>query len=135
MSHELSVCADDPFGYRDDLSDARSDPDLGVAGPVGDLAAYRLALALGRCRLYGIDPGSDLGAPLTVELAAAAARELVRQVADWTAEAERLGERWDSASDPAEADEFCARLLGARMDAWAAGGSIDEAFHVWEAHS
>jgi hypothetical protein len=130
MTDDLSSCTDDPFGYRDDLNDAWTDPGLGGPSRAGDLAAYRLALAQGRCRLCGIEPGSGQGGPLAPELANAAARELTRQVGEWAAEAERLSERWNCASEPAEADEWCARLLGARMDAWAAGVSIDDAFRV-----
>jgi hypothetical protein len=119
---------DDPFGCRDDLRDALADPDLNTSGEAAEGAAYRVARALGRCRLYGIAPGDDLDGVMPPPLAEAAASELTRRLASWADEAGRLGDRWDAAVDPAEADNLCAGLLGARMDAWAVGVALDEAY-------
>jgi hypothetical protein len=128
MKSDLSMFADDPFGYRDDLRDALSDPELSEPAPAGDRAAYRVARALGRCRLFGVAPGDDLDGVLPAPLAAAAAAELTRLLTTWADEARRLGERWDAAIDPSEADNLCAGLLGARMSAWAVGVALEEAY-------
>src|SRR5205823_4757424 len=61
-------------------------------------------------------------------MAAAAASELTRLLAAWSEEAGRLGERWDAADDPAEADNLCAGLLGLRMSAWAVSVALEEAY-------
>ncbi len=129
MTHDTSDIPDDPLGCRDDLRDALADPDVRASGPAGERAAYHLAVALGRCQLFGVPPGDDLDGVLPSPLAVAAATELARLLDGWAAEAQRLGERWDAARDPAEADDLCAGLLGARMDAWAASLVLDEAYH------
>jgi hypothetical protein len=129
MTDDPFEIPDDPLGCRDDLRDAVADPDVRTAGPGGERTAYRLAVAMGRCRLFGVAPGDDLDGILPASLAVAAATELARCLDGWTAEADRLGERWDAARDPAEADDLCAGLLGNRMDAWAASLALDEAYH------
>jgi hypothetical protein len=124
---------DDPFGCTADLRDAATDPDLdrveadGQAGPDGARAAYRLALTLGRCRLFGVAPGEELDGVLPPHLGLAAANELARILRGRAGDAAQLGERWDRAVDPAEADNLCAGLLGTRMEAWAVGIALDEA--------
>jgi len=128
MNDELLPFADDPYGYRDDLRDALTDPDLKALGPDGERAAYRVALALGRCRLFGVAPGDDLNGVMPAPMATAAASDLTRLLLAWAAKAGRLGELWDATDDPAEADNLCAGLLGARMSAWAVGFALDEAY-------
>lgn len=124
---------DDPRGCREDLRDALTDPDLAKVGgdgqtaPDGARAAYRLALSLGRCRLFGVEPGDELDGILPVYLALAAVAELTRLLQGRAEYAASLAERWDRAVDPAEADNWCAGLLGIRMEAWAAGIALDEA--------
>ncbi len=124
---------DDPFGCTEDLRDALTDPDLekvgndGQTGPDGARAAYRLALTLGRCRLFGVDPGEEFDGVLPSRLALAAASELTRLLLSQSDEAANLGERWDRAVDPSEADNLCAGLLSTRMEAWAVGLALDEA--------
>jgi hypothetical protein len=128
---EAFVFFDDPLGCRDDLQEALLDPDLakvqpsGEAGKEGARAAYRAALCLGRCRLYGVAPG-DLGDVLPTAVAVAATNHLADLLADWTEEANHLGERWDRANDPAEAGELCAGLLDLRTEAWAVGLVVHE---------
>jgi hypothetical protein len=129
MTHDTFDIPDDPLGCRDDLRDALADPDVRASGSDGQRAAYRLAVALGRCRLFDVAPGDDLDGVPPPPLAVAAATELARLLEIWATEAERMDERWDAARDPAEADELCAGLLGARMDAWAACLVLDEAYH------
>jgi hypothetical protein len=124
---------DDPRGCREDLRDALADPDLGKVGadgqadPDGARAAYRLALSLGYCRLFGVEPGDELDGVLPLPLALAAVAELTRLLQDRSAQAATLAERWDRTVDPAEADDLCAGLLNLRMEAWAAGITLDEA--------
>lgn len=125
MTPELFVPDNDPFGYLDDLRDALADRDLFAGGATRDFAAYQLALARGRCLLYGITAEGDLMRPLAPEHAAGAAGELCRELATWIDEAAHLGERWEGAVDPAEGDEYCARLLQFRMDLWAAEVALD----------
>jgi hypothetical protein len=112
----------DRFGAAEELRAALAQPDLS-----GAQAAYRLAVALGRCRLFGVEPGADLDGTLPAELALPAAATLAGQLEVLTEEARQLGPRWDCAVDPIEADGLCVDLLDARMEAWAALSAIDEA--------
>src|SRR5258708_6806786 len=111
MTDELFLLKYDPFGYRDDLHEAWGDEDLRAGGALAVAASYRLVLAQGRCLLYGTSAETDLLQPLSLEVAAAAADELIRRLDEWTKEAEHLGERWDEAIDPGEANELCSRPL------------------------
>ncbi len=91
-------------------------------------AAYQVAVALGFCRLFGVDPG-DLDGVLPPGMAVAAARQLSSLLDHWTNEdVPTLPQRWEDAAHPAEAEEMCLELLEARMEAWAAYIAIDEAF-------
>lgn len=116
--------------YRGDWLDAAADPDRNATGSAGEEAAYRLALARGRCRLFGVE--ADLGAPLTVVEATAALRESVRWLTLELKTAKELGPRWDNCVDPVEAEELVAGLLEQRMDAWAVGLAINEVFYAEE---
>ncbi len=133
MVENNDIFLTDPLGYRDDLRDALTDPDLDKVGTDGGAeldaarAAYRLAVALGHCRLFGVDAGEERDGVLPPHLALAAASELARVLRTWAELAADLGTRWDTAVDPAEADNLCAGLLGARMEAWATGLALDEA--------
>jgi hypothetical protein len=88
---------------------------------------YQLAVALGRCRLFGVEPGEGLLTTLPPHLALAAAAELTRLLGGWADLADRLEEAWLAAVDPAEADNLCGGLLAVRMNVWAADTAIDEA--------
>jgi hypothetical protein len=128
MTDELFLQNYDPFGYRDDLRDAWGDEDLHAAGAVAALAAYRLALAQGRCLLYGIETEAELLRPLSPDVVAVAADEMARRLDDWTGEVGHLSERWDEAIDPGEANELCSRPLKFRMDVWAASTAVDRSY-------
>ena len=95
----------------------------------GARAAYRLALALGNCRLFGVSIDEELNEPCR-PISLAASRELTRLLKVFSAEAEQLGRRWDAAVDPAEADNWCSSLLDMRMDAWAAGIALAESYQA-----
>jgi hypothetical protein len=111
---------DDPFDCQGALRSAWSDRDLGAGGLAGERAAYRLVVALGRSGLFGVAAGEDGGRRLPADAAAQAAMELLRLLEVWTNEARHLVESWESAVDPAEADDLCAGLLAAHVDARAA---------------
>jgi hypothetical protein len=125
-SHTIGV-PDDPLGCREGFHDALSDPDLTALGPAGERAAFRLAVAYGRCRLFGMVPGDPASCPLTTETANRAAAELARLLPLWITEARQVDESWETARDPAEADDLCAGILGAHIDARAALLAIEEA--------
>ena len=122
MANTMNDLAPDTFGYREDYLDA-----LGRVGPDGTaLAAWRLALAWGRCLLYGV-PVGDAGGPLAPRIATLAIDELEARSAAMTREADRLEADWGEAVDPSEGDDYCARLLNFRMDLWAVALAVDEA--------
>src|SRR5438067_379448 len=127
MPHIPTEFLDDPLGYGDDLQDALADADLTATGPPGEKAAYRVALAFGRCRTHGIDPGEAIETVLPLERALAAARERERLLPLWTRESENLAECWQNVVDQSEADELCAGSLRLRADAWATGVALNEA--------
>ena len=115
----------DHRGLRADLADARALSGLDGPGTEAPAAAYRLAVALGRCRLAGVAV-DDLCGPLPAAVAAAAADELCVRLAGWTDDARRLSERWDQAADLPAAEALSLSLLAARLEAWAAWVAIDE---------
>lgn len=122
----------DPMGWQHELQLALEDPALaafespGAPGPEAAAAAYRLALCLGYCRLLGVDLPDDVDGTLPAPEAMAAAEELIRHLAVWVEDTQQLPPRWDTAA-PGVEDDYCADLLEARMDAWAAYLAISEA--------
>lgn len=125
---------DDPAGCRDGLHAVLTLPELAEfdqPGPIsarGRHAAYELAAALGRCRLFGVAPGDDLDGTLTTPLALAAARVLRDLLESGITDARELGERWDAAAEAHAAEDLCLNLLESRMECWAAYLAIDEAY-------
>src|SRR5262249_34712833 len=115
-----------PAGCVDALRAALVQEELaefGRAGPVTERAreaACDLAVAVGRCRLFGSEPGEDLDGTLPAPVALAAAVALAERLRGWAEEASTLGRRWDENDDPIEAEDLCLDLLEMRMDAWAA---------------
>src|SRR5260370_28380844 len=93
--------ADDPLAWRMELPEALGQPALarfdgdGTVDPtLADRAAYRLAVALGQCRLFGVDlKGEDGSLRPTVGLAAA--RQWGEYLNGWIADARQLGQRWE----------------------------------------
>jgi hypothetical protein len=115
------------------LAEALSSPELAAleapegGGQATEAAAYAVAEALGRCRLFGVEPGDDLDGSLGVALATAAARGLTRFLRQWTQDAKSLGERFDRAEGPEE-EELCLGPVERRLEAWAAFVALEEAY-------
>jgi hypothetical protein len=129
-----SPSSSDPLGIVEELRCALSQPELAEANDLGlrssvpaRQAAFELARALGRCRLFGVDAG-DLDGSLPAQVALAAASEFVEWLATAIADAERLPRDWEACDEPFEADDLSLDLLITRMDAWAAFLTIDEAY-------
>ncbi len=122
----------DPMSWQHELQLALEDPVLSVfqtgqtPGPEARAAAYRVALCLGYCRLLRVDLPEQLDGMLPASEAMAAAEELIQNIQVWKAEARQLPARWDEADAGVE-DQYCADLLAARTDAWAAYVAISEA--------
>ncbi len=123
----------DPPRWRIEVQEALSQPalaafDAGAAeGPDARRAAYRLAVALGHCRLFGIDLGAEDGT-LSAAVALAAAEQLIAYLGEWEEDARRLPSRWERAAELVESADCVLDLLVARMEAWAAFLAIDEGY-------
>lgn len=124
--------AADPTGRIADLRAALADPRLAtltVGRPASEdatAAAYRVAVALGYCRLFGLNAG-DLDGTLPVAVVEAAADYICRQMPDWVTTAAHLGDEWDAALDPHVADRLVDDRLAERTDLWAAQTAVWEA--------
>jgi hypothetical protein len=97
--------------------------------------AYRALVALGECRVFGFTTGeADLETTASVlvlpaDLAIAAASELERRLARWTADAEDLRDRLLTAGGVA-AEDLRLGLLESRMEAWAAYLTLDSSYNT-----
>lgn len=111
--------------------EAFDDPAGGAQpGAEAQAAAYDLAVALGNCRLFGVEPGEDLDGTLPPDIALAAAREAERVAA---AEAERaggLGPAFDGAEAGEEQEDLACGALEGRMELWAAAVAVDESYEA-----
>ncbi len=122
----------DPYQCLPRLARARIEADYTVreAGdhPRGLMpadSAYRLALALGRCRLFGVEMKESDDFTLTRAAAAAAASVLYRALRRATRGVEELGQHLRRAGAYGRRD-LAVELLEFRTDAWAAFLAIDE---------
>lgn len=124
----------DPLGWLEELQEALDDPALEAFSqqaplpPEGRRAAYRLAVAIGHCRLFGLEPPEDQDGTLPAAEAIVAAEQLCEFLAAWTEDARQLGARWDE-EEPEVGEALCAEALEGRMEAWAAFVAIDEAYY------
>lgn len=123
----------DPFGCRAALVEALAQPELDLmaesdSAEVEDVrvAAFQVALALGRCRLFGVDAGEDDGF-LPIQWAYSALDHLDALLREWCDDARQLASRWNEAETFKEADELCVELVEARMEAWAVCVAVDDA--------
>ena len=107
----------DPLGWLEELRDALDDSAMEAFSPEDALtqearrAAYRLAVAMGHCRLFGIKPPEDQDGTLPAAEAMAASEQLREFVAAWTEDARRLGTRWDE-EEPEVGEALCAGVGG-----------------------
>jgi hypothetical protein len=119
----------DPAGCLRDLRAALARPELQEfdhpepPGEAARAASYRLAVAVGRCRLFS-PPGVAIE-PLRPRVALAAAEVLQRYLTDWTEDVRNLPRDWKQA-DPVEASDLCLGPLRARMRGWAVWLAIAE---------
>jgi hypothetical protein len=90
-------------------------------------AAYSLAVALGYCRLHGLDLGED-GGVLPFEVAQAAMTRAIAGLENLVEIAGELPARAAGAADSIEIETLCLNLLRRRLEMWAAFVAIDEAY-------
>jgi hypothetical protein len=126
--------ADDPLGCRAAVERALAQPELapfsagGAAEDAAGLqAAYRVAVALGECRLFGVSLPDDLGGVMPTSLGLAAARQLQSYLDQWVEQARALEQRW-AERDPVAGEDLCLEVVETRMEAWAAFVAVDEAY-------
>lgn len=122
----------DPLGWIDQLREALADlEEFGAPGgqvsPEGRRAAYHVAVALGQCRVFGVQVPEDIDGTLPVADAAAAAEEAAEWVAHWTEHAGTLAGRWCHA-EPEEAEALCADILEMRMDGHCVMEAVSECY-------
>lgn len=118
------------LGYLYELIEALHSPELEqfdtTPTPAADEAAAKLAIALGYCRIFGIDAGEYDGT-LPVPEALGAIRGLRERIKLLKEDIKTLPERWDSAADSIEAQSYCADILEERMNYYAAQVVLGEA--------
>lgn len=123
-----------PCGWRNALRRALADPALArfdddptVAQAEADWAAYTVAVALGRCRLFGAHLGEDDGS-LGPAMGRAAARKWDAFLKEWTQAANEIPRHFHEADGAMELLDVALDPLVRRMDSWAAFVAIDEAY-------
>lgn len=89
--------------------------------------AYRLALALGRCIVYGVKLPEDIDGVLPYQVAIAAAKGGTALAVRMAEKARQLTLSWDDAS-PAAAEDLCAGMLETRHDLWCAMQAVYESY-------
>lgn len=89
--------------------------------------AYRLALALGRCIVYGVKLPEDVDGVLPYQVAIAAAKGGAALAVRMAEKARQLTSSWDDAS-PAAAEDLCASMLETRHDLWCAMQAVYESY-------
>jgi hypothetical protein len=134
------VSRDDPLGCRSELVWALSRPDLAWIGQsTGDVddtasadqqrhgrqAAYNVAVALGRCRLFGVDP-VEVDGNLPEDIALAATQRATELLEIERSELETLDERWTAASSEFERNDLAASPLETLLENWAIQVALDE---------
>src|SRR5262249_12741730 len=134
---------DQPSDWRQALLRALSDPalaafegDESVRPEEADWAAFAVAVALGQCRLFGVElEGGDGSLP--PPMGVAAARKWRAFLEEWTAAAGDIPRRWQNAGGTMELFDVVLDPLEQRMESWAAQAAIDEAYEeavesAWE---
>jgi len=96
-------------------------------------AAYGVAVALGRCRLFGVKVPPDLEGVLPGAVATAAAEWGCHVMREFGKVAKVLDKTFDD--DAAEGEEDALQCLEVRMDIWAAKKAIEEAYEAEQVQS
>lgn len=121
MIQSLPVENHDPTGYREDLKHAISRLENVQRSPtderVGE-AARDVLFALGRCLIYGVEPGMDVKNVVNEEVSVQAQHALCPIIGSWIASAESLAERWDQTWVEDEAFHLCQSMLELHLDTW-----------------
>ena len=122
-----------PFPYPDPAErvagvvEARADARLASPDPiVAGAAAAELAIAVGQCRLLGLDTIP----PVPPANATASIRGLIEFVTQAAADATTLGKRYDGTARAADQIRLVYEVLVARLDAWAGFLAINEAYQM-----
>jgi SNF2 family DNA or RNA helicase len=125
---------EEPNGWRSALLRALADPALAafdgeasVADEQADWAAYGVAVALGQCRLFGVELADDDGS-LSPSMGLAAARKWRAYLGEWVSAADEIPRLWLKAGGTLEVLELALEPLEQRMESWAAFVAIDEAY-------
>lgn len=125
----MKTLNNDVLGCSEALLKALSHPAIAEeksVGTEGQRASLWLAVALGRCRIFGVTPEQDGVLPPWIALAAA--HELLRQTRDFTKTVKEFVEQYNRDD---EDDQFQAgHILFMRMDLWAGYIAIDEAYQA-----
>lgn len=120
----------DPFGYRRRLDAALRDPKLqdpeALEADRQDAASW-VAIALGNCRLFGIDT-QELDGTFPGEKAVDACKSVIRLTGEFKSRVNKLTDEFEELDD--DSTLVACQILTDRMDLWAADVAITEA---WEA--
>jgi len=127
----------DPFGWLEELQEALEAASLEefetrepkAVSEEAKRAAYQLAVALGRCRVFGVQAPADIDGTLHPPVAVAAAEVGIQYLRQWTERAHRLGQDWD-ASEPEIAETLCAETLEFLMETLFVMEALSEAFEA-----
>ena len=122
----------DPLGLVDQLIDALAHPDLNAESPSPDKAnaAFRLAAALGACRMFGAPAPAELDGELPDDLIDPAIDGLARAIdaARDDADPELVGRRWEELGEFSDREVFIQNIIDRRLQIQAAYVSIHDAF-------
>jgi len=124
----------DPMGWAEAVKEALAEPALEEfnqpetqPSASARAAAYQLAVALGRCRVFGQELPEDLDGVLPAAEAVAAAQQATILVQRWVKDLGNLGMRWDEAI-PEVAESMCAEVLEERMELQFVVEAVSEAY-------
>jgi 5-methylcytosine-specific restriction protein B len=114
-----------PGAFRQQLSVAAETLSRNMPESDAQARAYRLAVSLGYCRLFGIEVENAV-AHLSMECASAGLKFWMSRCVEWQQKARELELVWASAAAETDALTYSTNLLTARMDSWAAFIAIHE---------
>lgn len=126
--------ADDQLGYGLELLVALKQPALhnvangGTVDANGRMAAWAVAVGLGRCRVFGVNL-ENVDGLLPPAVAKAAAEECIEQIRHCSQLTAELSEQVENSENDFEAHLAVSQVLHARTDLWAGYVVIDEAYN------